>query len=88
MGRQIKPLGYVERKMAPSVGFEPTTCPLGGDCAIQLCHEGEFLVMNQAGLNPLKMQSFVHSDSCQFKENDQAKTPSHVSINLVYHIEK
>ena len=26
--------------MAPPVGFEPTTCPLGGDCAIQLCHGG------------------------------------------------
>ncbi|CAH1198279.1 hypothetical protein TH15OA1_160016 [Vibrio harveyi] len=26
--------------VAPPVGFEPTTCPLGGDCAIQLCHGG------------------------------------------------
>lgn len=26
--------------MAPRAGFEPATYPLGGDCAIQLCHRG------------------------------------------------
>lgn len=27
--------------LVPRRGFEPLTCPLGGDCAIQLCHRGE-----------------------------------------------
>lgn len=27
--------------MAPRRGFEPLTFPLGGECAIQLCHRGK-----------------------------------------------
>ena len=27
--------------MVPRAGFEPATCPLGGDRAIQLCHRGQ-----------------------------------------------
>ena len=28
-------------KGVPRAGLEPATYPLGGDCAIQLCHRGE-----------------------------------------------
>ena len=29
--------------MVPRAGFEPATCPLGGDRAIQLCHRSELV---------------------------------------------
>ena len=36
----------MQGKMVPPAGFEPATCPLGGGCAIQLCHGG---VMAETG---------------------------------------
>ena len=35
----------------PRAGFEPATCPLGGDRAIQLCHRGEWVYVNSYIIN-------------------------------------
>lgn len=50
--------------MAPPVGFEPTTCPLGGDCAIQLCHEGVIPITVTIGL--LLQVKQIHSYAADF----------------------
>lgn len=33
-------IGEYVTNLVPWAGFEPATFPLGGGCAIQLCHQG------------------------------------------------
>lgn len=52
--------------MVPRSGFEPETCPLGGGCAIQLCHRGEI-----AGTRILK----EYGEGCKADFNCSGKDP-------------
>gem|GEM_PF-4602333 len=38
------------QKVVPRRGIEPLTCPLGGDCAIQLCHRGIVQILTDFGI--------------------------------------
>ena len=51
------------RDVAPREGFEPSTCPLGGGRAIQLCHRGVAgIVRHQA----MPLQPILWWESCRF----------------------
>ena len=48
----------------PRAGFEPATYPLGGDCAIQLCHRGGYCIgADEDRTADLRIANATHSPS-------------------------